>query len=227
MPESKSRESDGQGKIKVRAVVFDYGNVLSLDQAPDAAARMAQLCGLADNVFAERYWERRLDYDRADLSGKAYWESVVRERSDLLTPNVLDELYGVDGEGWGRPNLPMLRWVEQLREAGIRVAVLSNMPAEVSVFLVKNRKWLSGYDPLIFSCDVRSVKPEQEIYRYCVERVGLTPEEILFLDDKQINVDAARRSGMHSLVFETVENTLPLVRDQFDLPMPHEVMSIV
>jgi len=219
-------ESKSQGKIQVRAVVFDYGNVLSLDQAPDAAAKMARLCGLADNVFAKRYWERRLDYDRADLDGKAYWESVVRERADLLTPNVLEELYAVDGEGWGRPNLPMLSWVEQLRGAGIRVAVLSNMPAEVSVFLTKNREWLSGYDPLIFSCYVRSVKPEEEIYRHCMERVSLAPGEVLFLDDKQVNVEAARRFGMHSLVFESVEKTLPLVRDQFDLPMPDTVMSL-
>jgi putative hydrolase of the HAD superfamily len=219
-------ESKSQGKIQVRAVVFDYGNVLSLDQAPGAAAKMAQLCGLADDVFAERYWQRRLDYDRGDLDGKSYWESVVRERADLLTPNALEELYSADGEGWGRPNLSMLSWVEQLRGAGIRVAVLSNMPLEVSVFLTKNREWLSGYDPLIFSCYVRRVKPEEAIYRHCIERVGLAPGEVLFLDDKQFNVEAARRCGMHSLVFESVAKTLPLVRDQFDLPMPDAVMSL-
>lgn len=214
-------------KISVQAVIFDYGNVLSLDQAPDAAAKMAQLCRLAPDVFAQRYWQRRLDYDRADLDGKSYWASVVRESSDGLTANLLDKLYEVDSQGWSRPNLAMLSWVDRLRKAGIRLAILSNMPLEVSVRLVRDRQWLAGFDPLIFSCDVRSVKPEEAIYRNCLERLQLAPEEMLFLDDKPHNVEGARRLGMHSLVFETVESTLPLVRDQFDLPVPVEVMSMV
>ena len=219
-------ESKSQ-KVKVRAVVFDYGNVLSLDQSPDSPRDMARICRLAVDTFIERYWEPRLAYDRADLDGKAYWESVARERADSLTPTVLAELYDADSRGWGNSNPSMLSWVEQLRGAGIRVAILSNMPLEVSLFLRKNKSWLSVFEPLIFSCDVRTVKPEAAIYRHCLELLQLAPEEVLFLDDKQVNVEAARGAGMHSLVFETVGKTLPLVRDQFDLPMPEEVLSMV
>jgi len=221
MPELKN-----QGKIKVQAVVFDYGNVLSLDQSPNAPRDMAELCGLPLDTFIARYWEPRLAYDRADLDGKAYWESVARERRDQLTPGVLGELYDIDSKGWANPNFQMLSWVKQLREAGVQVAVLSNMPLEVRVFLVKSLDWLAGFEPLIFSCDVRSVKPEEAIYRHCLERLRLAPEEVLFLDDKQLNVDAARGLRMHSLLFETVEKTLPLVGDQFDLPMPEVLLNL-
>ena len=214
-------EDRSNGKIKIRAVVFDYGNVLSLDQAPDAPAKMARLCGLPLEVFTERFWHARLAYDRADMDGKSYWESVARE---ALTPHVLEELYAIDSASWGNPNLSMLSWVEQLRGSGIRVAVLSNMPLEISLFLVENRSWLSVFDPLIFSCDLRLVKPEEAIYRQCLDRLHLPPEEVLFLDDKQVNVDGARKLGMHGLAFESVEKTLPLVRDQFDLPMLDEVI---
>ena len=221
MPNLKSNE-----KIKVEAVVFDYGNVLSLEQAAGAPEKMARLCNLPVDVFVERYWHTRLEYDRADLQGKSYWESVAREQASVLTPGVLEELYRVDSEGWGNANPVMLRWVEQLRSAGVRMAVLSNMPREVSVFLVKNREWLSGFDPVIFSCDVGSVKPEEAIYRHCLDRLRLAPEQVLFLDDKLYNVEGARRLGMHSLVFETAESALPLIRDQFDLPMSEEVLSL-
>ena len=213
-------------KIKVQAVVFDYGNVLSLNQAHGATEEMARLCNLPLDVFTEHYWNTRLAYDRADLNGKSYWESVASAQASMLTPGVLEELYRVDSEGWADPNPVMLRWVDQLRLAGVRIALLSNMPLEVSLFLVKNRKWLSVFDPMIFSCDIRSVKPEEEIYRNCLSRLQLAPEEVLFLDDKPHNVEGARRLGMHSLVFETAESTLPLVGDQFDLPMPDEVMAL-
>ena len=222
----ESHDLKNHQKLKVRAVVFDYGKVLSLDQAPGAVEEMARLCNLPLDVFCERYWHTRLAYDRADLNGKSYWESVAREQACVLTPGVLEELYRVDSEGWANSNPVMLRWVDQLRLAGVRMALLSNMPLEVSLFLVKNRKWLALFDPLIFSCDVRSVKPEEAIYRNCLERLQVAPEEVLFLDDKLHNVEGARQLGMHSLVFETAENTLPLIRDQFDLPMLDEVLAL-
>ena len=224
MPDAKKNgNSEGQvrGKIKIRAMVFDYGNVLSLEQAADASGKLARLCGVPLEVFTERFWKARLAYDRADLDGRTYWESVAGK---ALAPHVLDELYAVDSASWGNPNLSMLSWVDQLRSAGIRVAVLSNMPLEIRLFLVKNREWLSVFDPMIFSCDLRLVKPEEAIYKECLGLVQLTPEEILFLDDKQVNVDGARKVGMHSLVFESVEKTLPLVGDQFDLPLLDEVI---
>ena len=209
-------------KIALQAVVFDYGNVLSLDQVADAPGKLARLCGLSLEVFTERFWKTRLAYDRADLDGKAYWEGIAQSS---LTPGILEELYAIDSASWGNPNLVMLGWVEQLRAAGTRVAVLSNMPLEIKLFLVENRDWLAGFDPLIFSCDLRLVKPEAAIYRDCIERLQLPPEAVLFLDDKAVNVDAARAIGMHSLVFETVEKTLPLVQEQFDLPVPESVVS--
>ena len=210
------------GKIAVQAVVFDYGNVLSLDQVADAPGRLARLCGLPLDVFTERFWKTRLAYDRADLTGKAYWENIAPEAS--LTSAVLEELYAIDSASWANPNSAMVTWVGQLRAAGTRVAVLSNMPLEIKLFLVKNRQWLEGFDPLIFSCDLHLVKPEEAIYRHCLEQLQLEPEEVLFLDDKQVNIDGARRLGMHGLVFESVEKTLPLVRGQYDLPMPDEVL---
>lgn len=217
-------ELKGDAKVEIQAVVFDYGNVLSLEQAADAPEKLAKLCGLPLGVFAERFWQTRLAYDRADLDGKAYWAGIAPEIS--LTPEVLDELYAIDSASWGNPNLVMLGWVDQLRAAGIRVAVLSNMPLEIKLFLVRNRGWLAGFDPLIFSCDLRLVKPEEAIYRHCLELLQLPPEAVLFLDDKQVNVDGARQLGMHSLLFESVEKTLPLVREQFDLPMPETATSL-
>ena len=193
------------GKARIRCVVFDYGNVLSLGQEASVAERMASICGLGADEFHERYWHRRLDYDRGDLTGESYWATVVRDDKPPLDSQEVDHLISIDSEGWGRPSEPVLRWAEQLRREGVRLAVLSNMPLETSRYLVAHRSWLRAFDPRIFSCDVRSVKPEPAIYRHCLKAVGFLPEEILFLDDKQQNVKAARQFGIHALVFENLE----------------------
>lgn len=208
------------GKTKVKAVVFDYGNVLSLPQPPSFLADMARVCRVPMEQFPERYWRYRLDYDRADLNAETFWGAAVREEGRSLSKQEIDELVALDSEGWGIPNPVMLDWARQLRTSGLRTAVLSNMPPEIGRYLLKHREWLSAFDPLIFSCDVRSVKPDAMIYRYCLDRLQLAPEEVLFLDDKAPNVLGARELGIHGLLFDTVENAFSHIGERFDLPLP-------
>jgi FMN phosphatase YigB (HAD superfamily) len=52
---------------------------------------------------------------------------------------------------------------------------------------------------------LRLVKPDPAIYRYALDKLGTLPEEALFIDDRQENVDTAIETGMKGLVFSTVE----------------------
>jgi len=56
-------------RISVDAVVFDYGNVLCLEQSSSDMERMARICRVPATRFSEGYWGLRASYDRGDLSG--------------------------------------------------------------------------------------------------------------------------------------------------------------
>jgi putative hydrolase of the HAD superfamily len=67
------------------------------------------------------------------------------------------------------------------------------------------------------------VKPDPAIYRYTLVKLGTQPEETLFLDDKPVNVEAAREVGMRALEFSTVERMRDdLIAARLDdvLPLP-------
>src|ERR1700691_5274254 len=63
-----------------RAIVFDYGNVLCLEQTREDIKGMALVCGIPDEGFSELYWKLRPPYDRGDVVGPAYWTAVVRRQ---------------------------------------------------------------------------------------------------------------------------------------------------
>jgi HAD superfamily hydrolase (TIGR01509 family) len=65
--------------------------------------------------------------------------------------------------------------------------------------------WIHRFDVLVWSYQVHMVKPDPSIYRYTLKKLGIRPEETLFLDDKPVNVEAARAVGMKALKFSTVE----------------------
>ncbi|MGH9447385.1 MAG: hypothetical protein ACRD3O_16865, partial [Terriglobia bacterium] len=103
------------GKIPVRVVVFDYGNVLCLPQQTRDLEPMAKLCGVPLDRFRDSYWRFRRPYDRGELDAVSYWASVTREEKRKLTGGQVGEIVELDAKSWSRPNHEALRWVKQLK----------------------------------------------------------------------------------------------------------------
>jgi putative hydrolase of the HAD superfamily len=126
----------------------------------------------------------------------------------------------LDTQGWARLNHKTVQWAEQLHRAGLRLELLSNMPADLSQYLVANGGWVSFFHHLTFSCDVRMVKPDPAIYEACLKSLAVAPEEALFLDDIAVNIEAATKLGIHGVLFDTIEQTAGRVAERFDVPVP-------
>jgi HAD superfamily hydrolase (TIGR01509 family) len=75
--------------------------------------------------------------------------------------------------------------------------VLENMMREFD--------WLPRFDALVWSFQLRMAKPDLAIYRHVLAELGTQPEETLFLDDKLINIEAARALGIQAIQFSTVQ----------------------
>jgi putative hydrolase of the HAD superfamily len=124
---------------------------------------------------------------------------------------------------WTAQNPAMLAWQLQLKQHRIRTAILSNMGDSVLANIEREFDWLSRFDVLVWSFQHKMAKPEPAIYQLTLERLVTAPEETLFIDDKQANIDAARALGISGVQFSTVEK----LRDDLiaagldkDLPLP-------
>jgi len=94
------------------------------------------------------------------------------------------------------------------------------MPLELSRHVTKSFPSLSAFEYLIYSCDYGSIKPELAIYRTCLDLLKAEPQDILYLDDRADNVEAAARLGINSVLFDTVEKTASRIESRFDIPVP-------
>jgi putative hydrolase of the HAD superfamily len=207
-------------KRSVRAVVFNYGNVLCLEQTREDMKGMALVCGIPHERFSELYWRQRPLYDRGDIDGLAYWTAVVGSQKLSLSRDQIATLIKLDSESITRPNPGAVQWAKLLHHEGFPLTLLSNMPLELSRHVTKSFPTLSTFKYLIYSCDYGSIKPELAIYRNCLELLKADPHDILYLDDRAENVEAAARLGINSVLFDTVEKTASRVESRFDIPVP-------
>ena len=202
-------------RIQPAAIIFDYGNVLCQPQAPAAREAMATILNMSIAHFEESYWRYRLAFDEAALDPPMYWNSVAQR---ALTPAEIAQLTEIDSQSWAHPDPVMLNWAHQLRAAGLRTAILSNMPLPVRQHL-DSVDWLPEFDQRTFSCDVRLAKPGREIYELCLNGLGVKPSTALFLDDRAENTRAAETLGIHSILFTTPADLAAALHSRFDTPV--------
>jgi putative hydrolase of the HAD superfamily len=185
-------------------LILDYGNVLThaQDQAwMDAAARRL---GADIVAFRAAYWQHRHAYD-ADLTAAAYWGRVLaasRPGAGALAAEDLAWLIEADIASWSVYHDAVWALAAGFRRTGGRTAFLSNSGPEVMA-RVRVRWPLAGlFDAVIISCEVGLSKPDPRIYQLCLDRLGLSAPDTLFVDDRADNIEGAARVGLRTLQFE-------------------------
>jgi putative hydrolase of the HAD superfamily len=187
----------------IKAVLFDYGMVLSGPPDPTAWAHMLSITGLTEEILHREYWAHRHAYDRGDLNAESFWHTTASGAGIVLTPKQFADLIAADTDFWSTLNPPMLAWVSQLQRAGIRTGILSNMPDAMEAGLRARHAWIESFDHATWSHAVNRAKPEPEIYQHAAQGLQTPPENILFLDDKSENIAAALAAGMQAIQYST------------------------
>ena len=183
------------------SVIFDYGAVLVKHQTEADQAAMSKLVGADPDRFSEFYWADRTEYDRGAISAAEYWTGIMRQCQVPVNPANVDKLTELDSSSWMRFDEPMWDWIDQLRSAKKKVAILSNMPRDLGEALQQRTDRLAAFDQVTLSYQVHSVKPEPAIYEHCLEGLGTAPNRTFFLDDRIENVQGAELLGIRAMQF--------------------------
>lgn len=191
--------------MALRAVVFDYGMVLSGPQDPESYAALLRITGLPVDRFESLYWRDRPAYDEGKLTGIAFWQKFLREAGLTTDQDTVEELNRWDAQMWTTQNPAMVAWQLALKERGLLTAILSNMGDNVLENVEREFGWIHRFDVLVWSFQLGIAKPDAAIYRHTLDRLGVAPEEALFIDDRPANIEAAKALGIPSIQFSTVE----------------------
>lgn len=193
----------------IQAIVFDYGNVISEPQDTGCYGRMGALSGLSEEFFRKSFWKYRPDFDRGTLRGVEMYKRVLTDDGFAGSEAEITELAGrlldEDVLSWRRVSAPVTEWGLSLQKQGYRLGILSNMPFDFLERYEPVIELFAKADIAVFSCNVRQIKPEPAIYRTLISQCACKPEEIVFFDDIQANVDGAIQAGIKAYLWTGLE----------------------
>lgn len=183
----------------IRNIIFDVGKVLVSYEPEEYMKRLG---------FSE---EKRKRINEAMFENPLWDESDqgLRTTEELLkafianAPDLADEIRMVHrAVGDTIELLPYaLEWIQDLKAKGYKIYILSNYSENTFNQTQEKLKFLPVVDGAVFSYEIKLLKPDAAIYDYLCEKYQLIPEESVFLDDRPVNIEGARKKGIHGIVF--------------------------
>lgn len=204
---------------EIRAIVSDFGGVLttpllqSFMAFQDQTGITTETLGKGMQAAAEANGENPLfEMERGEITEVAFLELLTDHLEPLLghRPEMhrFKEIYfeALD------PNPPMIELMRELKEAGYRMAMLTNNVREWEPLWRSMLPVDEIFETVVDSGFVGCRKPESRIYELTLERVGEPADTCLFVDDVLVNVEGARRAGLHAVHFQHNEQAIAEIR---------------
>lgn len=98
-----------------------------------------------------------------------------------------------------------IEWLEELKSKGYHLYIISNYGEYTYERTRKEMTYLPYMEGAVFSFQCKMIKPDVEIYQHFCDTYQLNPEECVFLDDREANVEGAKRAGFYAIQFENYE----------------------
>jgi putative hydrolase of the HAD superfamily len=191
--------------MTVRTVFIDFGGVIMRTEDRQPRIQAAQELGMTDGELEKIVFgsETAALASTGDIPEEAHWQAVAAalKRSREAADRIVDRFFVGD-----RADAGLLDYLRSLRpERG--VCLISNAWSGLRAFIAK-QKFDDVFDHMVISAEVGLVKPDARIYRLALEEMHARPEESVFLDDVQANIDGACAVGMQGIHFTHPERAL-------------------
>lgn len=183
----------------IKLFIFDIGDVLLMEcrRIRDMAAEL----GVDQSEFLADYrlWNAALM--EGFVSVEAYYSHIENKFSKKVVSNLFLDNYNP------RINEPLLCLIRKLREKGYRVVFGSNTFRCYDEWNMEHIPYFySLVDAKYLSNEIHRRKPEASFFRYILDKEEVKAAETVFIDDREENVDAASRIGMHSFLYDESMN---------------------
>ena len=98
-----------------------------------------------------------------------------------------------------------IKFIKKLKQRKIQVAFISNSPKDRVKYLNRKYNFISLFDFGLFSFEVNVCKPDKGIYEKFLEKFNLKASEVIYIDDKEKNLEPAKELGIKTILFKNIE----------------------
>lgn len=145
------------------------------------------------------------EHDRGVLSDEEFIEFASKEAPEIKSGL---EMYMAGVGAIIKEYDYSKNWLHALKERGYHIYILSNYGETPYKYAKEHFTYFDEADGIVISSEVKMIKPEPGIYKYLLDTYELIPEETVFLDDREDNIQVAESFGIHGIVVKNHEQAV-------------------
>ena len=198
--------------IKITKVIFDIFGVVVSPGFSTAASDLSFALDRPIKLIEPIYEAWEVPFDLGEISQKEFWDSVQKELNTKIDWRHLNNIV-IDSYRMNPDALNLLNYCKKLTD----VYFLSNTRREWYEELDKRFLLSKLVNETFLSYRIKAIKPQQKCFEFVIKNIGVKPENILFIDDRESNVNQANKMGINSLVYVDPEEIRHLINNKYHL----------
>jgi putative hydrolase of the HAD superfamily len=199
----------------VQAIISDFGGVLT-SPLLDSFIAYEKLSGISVEELGRamgKIWERDgahplFELETGRMTEAAFLAGIGEQLTETLGRDIRLDGFGPSYFDHLHPNERLIDYMRALKERGYRMAICTNNVREWEPLWRAKLPVEEIFSVIVDSGFVGLRKPEPEIYALTLERLGVPAGAALFVDDIELNCDAARAMGMHAVWFRSTDQAI-------------------
>lgn len=196
----------GALEAKTGAIVFHYSEKIVELHREDVIEYLVQFFSIPQEEAVEALKQARIVRQRGGLE-YAFWEDFAEKKGKEISPGWMKEFAIVKFQSI-QMNPDIVEVIKHYKEKGKRIGLLVYTP-QVKNHLLKTMGALSYFDEVFFDSTLSST--DLSVFQTVVERLHVLPKECLFIDHQSWTVQAAKKSGLKGIVFDTTQELKELL----------------
>jgi putative hydrolase of the HAD superfamily len=193
----------------ITTIIFDWAGVLTTGRYTQSI--LETLSNERDITTEEIYGPFDVLIGLMDSDLLTFTDFTQKVNTDFKLDITEDELREVFARAI-HPNNEVIQMVKELQPRYNLILLSNGSKINVTNLHRDHKDMLALFSKTYFSCELKLSKPDSKIFEHVIEDTKLKPEECVFIDDKQENVDAAKQCGMHGIVYTNFDQ----VKRKFD-----------
>ncbi len=183
---------------RIKAIIFDWGGVLIDNPASGLLAYFANSLGVTGEALNNAFKKFAPEFQKGMISEDALWErlcselGVQKSYNPSLWEDAFRQVYS--------PKKEMFSLASHLKDRGYKVGLLSN--TEMAAMNYFHEQQYDMFDVTVFSCAEGTRKPEKRIYEIALGRLGVQPDEAVFIDDRIDFIEGSGKLGINTILFK-------------------------
>ena len=184
---------------EIKCILFDIGGVLVDWHMSWITSEVSRQFDIDESKITEGFSKYLHELDSGNIDEKMFWQKIAADSNSTSLKNNTESLWNTYFRKNAKPNIDVIQTATKLSDTYM-MGIISNIE-QVTHNVVQAWNVLDPFEHKFMSYKIGFSKPDHRIYKHVINELRLEPNQLVFIDDKEPNVESAKELGIQAIHF--------------------------